>query len=300
MNIVSLLPSATEILYSLGLGDRISGVTHECDYPPDVRRKTVVTRCAFDSRTMTQAEIDERVRGLARDEKSLYSIDEEQIRIADPDFIVTQELCDVCAVTPAEVNRVISKLTKRPEVISLNPVSVNDVFSDMIQIGRALHLNAEQIVSQLKQRIEAITAVPAAQRPRVGCIEWFNPIWRTGHWVPEMVEMAGGFEVFSKAGKPSRPLSWEELQKADPDILILMPCGCDLNRTREEFEHVKNLFSWDNLKAYKDQQIYLVDANAYFSRSGPRLVEGVELLAEIIHPEYFSGRAPIHSYTRIG
>lgn len=299
MNIVSLLPSATEILYCLGLGDRVSGITHECDYPPQVRSKQVLTRCAFDSLSLTQAQIDEQVRTLAKEGKSLYRIDEDLLKQADPDLIITQELCHVCAITPDEVERAISNLPKCPKVVSLNPVSMNDVLDDILTIAGLAEVNGAGIVDDLKARIRFVSEQQYDQIPTVGCIEWFEPIWRTGHWVPEMVQLAGGSEIFASAGKPSRSLTWDELEEKDPDVLIMMPCGCDLNKTREEFEKVKNLYSWDNLKAYRTGEIYLVDANAYFSRSGPRLVEGVELLAEILHQEYFSGRAPVHSYTRL-
>lgn len=300
MRIVSLLPSATEIICSLGLADFVAGITHECDYPPEIRTRTVMTRCVFDSDRMTQSEIDDTVQKLATEGKSLYQIDDDLLRAADPDLIVTQDLCHICAITPDEVNRSVSLLNRRPRVISLNPRILDDVFSDLLMVADAAGVDGDAVVHNLQSRVRKIA--PASmfrRRPRVACIEWLNPLWRTGHWVPGMVQLAGGEEVLAEIGKPSRPLSWEELCERNPDLLILMPCGYNLNRTREEFSRVRDTYRWNELKAFQNQSIYAVDANSYFSRSGPRLVDGLELLAEILHPEYFSNIAPVHSYIRI-
>lgn len=300
MRIVSLLPSATEILCSLGLADSVAGITHECDYPPEIRTRTVMTRCVFDSDQMTQPEIDDAVRSLATEGKSLYQIDDELLRKADPDLIVTQDLCHVCAITPDEVNRSVSLLSKKPHIISLNPKILEDVFSDLMTVAEAAGVKGDSVVESLQSRVRKIA--PAAllrPRPRVACIEWLDPLWRTGHWVPGMVELAGGAEILAEIGNPSRLLSWEELREKDPDLVVLMPCGYNLNRTRDEFLRLRNKYPWKELRAFQTQSVYAVDANSYFSRSGPRLVDGLELLAEIVHPEYFSNIAPVHSYVRI-
>ncbi len=300
MRIVSLLPSATEILFHLGLGDQVVGVTHECDYPEAVRSLPVLTACNFDSEQMTQAQIDEQVRGLATEEKSLYRIDDDLLRLIDPDLIVTQDLCHVCAVTPKEVDRAVAILKNKPGIISLNPKFLDDVFSDMQMIAEATGVDAREILGKLHARVRRIApAAVLAQRPTVGCIEWLEPLWRTGHWVPGMVDLAGGREVLAQAGKPSRPVSGEELEEKNPDVLIIMPCGYNLSRAREEFLRVRNAYPWDSLSACQNHSVYVVDANSYFSRSGPRLVDGLEMLAEMLHPEYFSGLAPLHSYIRI-
>lgn len=300
MNICSLLPAATEIICRLGLEDQITGVTHECDYPPAVRAKTILTRCAFDSENMNQAEIDDAVRSLIVARKSLYEIDDEKLRRADPDLIVTQDLCHVCAITPGEVERAMQVLEKKPKMISLNPKRLADVFGDFHKIGDAAGAASRAIVMDLETRVEKITRGSERKlKPRVGCIEWLQPLWRAGHWVPEMVQLAGGEEVLARAGEPSRSLTWEELEKVDPDVLVIMPCGYDLERTRREFLISQNSYPWTKLKAFQDHQMFLVDANSYFSRPGPRLVDGLEILAEMLHAEYFAGMAPYNSYTRI-
>src|SRR5262245_58038461 len=300
MNIVSLLPSATEILYALGLGQFVVGVTHECDFPEDVQNKPVLTRCVFDSINLSQKEIDSKVRELAEAGESLYAINDELLREVKPDLIVTQDLCHVCAITPREVDRAISKLKTRPDVISLNPKNLEDVFSDMIKVGDRTKIIAQSILKELQDRVKKIApASLLTPRPKVACIEWLNPLWRSGHWVPEMVQLAGGEEVLAQIGRPSRPVEWEELAEKNPDIVIFMPCGCNLEKTRDEFVKSQMAFSWNKLKAFQNGRIYLTDANSYFSRSGPRLVNGVELLAEILHPEFFQGLAPAGSYVRM-
>jgi len=298
MNICSLLPSATEILFALGLGDQVAGITHECDYPPETRSIRVLTRCAFDSEGLTPNEIDQTVRELAASGGSLYKIDEEQLRSADPDLIVTQDLCHVCAITPDDVQKAITNLARKPSVLSLNPSFLKDVFTDMKRVAVAAGIDGDSVIRSLQARVQRVQEGSDSHEPTVGCIEWLEPLWRSGHWVPEMVNLAGGRDVFAVPGKPSRSLSWHELEEKDPDILIFMPCGFSLSRTRDEFSRLKDSYPWSKLKAHKLQQIYLVDANAYFSRSGPRLVEGLELLAEILHPERFQNIAPIHSYVR--
>lgn len=299
MRIVSLLPSATEILFALGLGDRVVGVTHECDYPPEVRSLPVLTKCVFDSEKMTQEEIDREVRRLAEAGESLYRIEDELLREANPDLIVTQDLCHVCAITPGEVDRAIGVLQNKPEIILLSPKVLEDVFTDMKAVAKAAGLDATSAIEKLEARVKRIA--PAAilrERPTVGCLEWLEPLWRTGHWIPGMVLLAGAEDVFAEIGKPSRTLTWGELQEKDPDVLIIMPCGYNLSRAREEFLRVRKAYPWENLRAYQNQTIFAVDANSYFSRSGPRLVDGLELLAEMFHPEYFASLAPLHSYIR--
>jgi len=300
MRIVSFLPSATEILYAIGLGDQVVGITHECDYPPDVRTKPVLTRCAFDSERMTQKEIDDEVRRLAREEKSLYEIHDEKLRQANPDLIVTQDLCHVCAITPREVDRAIGILPGKPKVVSLNPKLLEDVFSDMHLLSDITDAQSGKLIEQLQGRVrDVLKQTLPLPKVTVGCIEWFDPIWRTGHWVPEMVQLAGGVEMFAEIGKSSRTLPWDELQEKNPDILIFMPCGSSLEKTKQQFQRAADKYEWKKLKAFQNHRAYFVDANSYFSRSGPRLVEGLELLAEILHPDYFTNMAPVDSYLRI-
>jgi iron complex transport system substrate-binding protein len=247
---------------------------------------------------MTQQEIDETVREFAKEGKSIYEIDDELLQQAAPDLIVTQELCHVCAITPEEVNRAVACLPVKPRIVTLAPKVLEDVFSDMLEIGRIAGVDASSKVKQLQERVRKIApACMLENRPAVGCVEWLDPLWRSGHWIPGMVEMAGGNEVLATIGKPSRTLPWEELLEKDPDIVILMPCGYNLEKTRTEFDRVRERYPWRQLKAFRTRNFYMVDANSYFSRSGPRLVDGLELLAEILHPEYFNNYAPLHSYS---
>lgn len=302
MRIVSLLPSATEILFAIGLGDQVVGITHECDYPPEVRSRMILTRCLFDSGSMSPDQIDNAVKTLAREGRSLYEMNDELLAEADPGLIITQELCHVCALTSQEVERALARLKRKPKVIRVNPKLLDDVFNDMLDIAEAAEARpqAEVILRRLQSRVRKIApASLLSDRPTVGCIEWLDPLWRCGHWVPEMVRLAGGNEVLAEVGKPSRTLHWEELQQKDPDIVILMPCGYDLGKTRRGFQEVCGKYTWARLRAYQNGQLCAVDANSYFSRPGPRLVDGLELLAEIIHPEYFVNTAPLHSYIRI-
>jgi iron complex transport system substrate-binding protein len=300
MKIVSLLPSATEILYTLGLGEQVVGVTHECDYPEDVRNKTVLTKCVFDSEKMSQEEIDAEVRRLAEEGESLYRIDDHLLTEAAPDLIVTQDLCHVCAITPNEVERAVSNLNKKPEIISLSPKTIDDVLNDVLTVGEAAGVNALPIIEPLQARVRRVAPLATVRtRPTVACLEWLDPLWRTGHWIPGMIQLAGGEELLADPGKPSRTVNWSEVEQKNPDLLIVMPCGYNLVRAREEFLRVRDLYPWEKLQAFQNRSIFIVDANSYFSRSGPRLVEGLELLAEMLHPEYFANLAPLHSYVRI-
>jgi len=300
MRIVSLLPSATEILYALGLGNSVVGVTHECDYPADVHNKTVLTKCVFDSEKMSQQEIDSEVRRLAEKGESLYRIDDRLLQDAAPDLIVTQDLCHVCAITPGEVERAVKSLIQKPQIISLSPKTIDDVFNDMLRVGDAAGVQAKPIVESFQSRIRKIApAATLKNPPTVACLEWLEPLWRTGHWIPGMVRLAGGEEVLADSGKPSRTVNWSELESQNPALLIIMPCGYNLSRAREEFLRVRYLYPWERLRAFQNQSIFIVDANSYFSRSGPRLVDGLEMLAEMLHPEYFANLAPLHSYVQI-
>ena len=299
MRIVSLLPSATEILFSLGLGKEVVGVTHECDYPPEVRSLPILTKCVFDSERMSQEEIDSEVKRLAETGESLYRIDDSLLAELNPDLIVTQDLCHVCAITPREVDRAVAELQKKPEVVLLSPKVLEDVFTDMDSVAKVAQIDGRNIIDKLQGRVRRIApAALLSNRPKVGCLEWLEPLWRTGHWIPGMVQLAGAEEVLAEIGKPSRPLKWEELLAADPDILIIMPCGYNLSRAREELLRVREVYPWQDLQAYQKQNIFIVDANSYFSRSGPRLVDGLEMFAEMFHPEHFVGLAPLHSYVR--
>jgi iron complex transport system substrate-binding protein len=291
MRVCSLLPGATEIAFALGLGDDVVGVTHECDYPAEARQKPVVVRSLIDSRRMTSLEIDRWVSERLRNNQGLYMIDEERLREAAPDVILTQGLCDVCAIDYNEVVSAAQALAKKPKIVSLSPNCLTDVLNDVARVGEATghRHSAGQVFSHLKQRISAMRdrAAQLSTRPRVACLEWFDPIYAAGHWVPEMVELAGGHDVLGQKGEPSEKIDWHKVVEIAPDVMVLMPCGFDIQRTAKEVTILEQLDGWHGLPAVKAGKVFAVNGHAFFSRPGPRLIDGLELLAHIIHPETF-------------
>ena len=291
MRICSLLPAATEIAFALGLGDDVVGVTHECDYPAAARQKPVVVRSLIDSNRMTSLEIDRWVSERLRSNKSLYVIDETQLREAAPDVILTQGLCDVCAIDYNEVVSASETLAKKPTIVSLTPNCLTDVLNDIARVGEATGQGhrAERLVQELDQRISAVRErVPkSSYRPRVACLEWFDPIYAAGHWVPEMVELAGGQDVLGRKGEPSTKIYWNKVLEIAPHVIVVMPCGFDVSQTLRGAPVLKLLEGWRNLPAVKAGNVFAVNGHAFFSRPGPRLVDGLEMLAHIIHPEFF-------------
>jgi iron complex transport system substrate-binding protein len=296
MRICSFLPSATEIVYTLGLGDQLYGVTRSCDYPTEALSKPIVVRSILDEEGLTSSDIDRIVKEHARDGQSVYHIDMEALRAAAPDLILTQQLCDVCAVGYDDVLTQVKDLPKKPRVVSLNPTSLGDVLQDILTVGEATGTSerAQVIVGALQQRIEAVRqqAAKATTRPRVFCLEWMDPLFVSGHWMPEMVEMAGGIDGVGHNRTPSTQIAWETVRDYQPEVVILMPCGADVPKTLSELGEVRALPGWSELPAVQNGRIYAVNAGAYFSRSGPRLVDGLELLAQIIQPELFPWTAP--------
>ena len=286
MRICSLLPGATEIAYLLGLGDHIVGVTHECDYPPEAQYKPVVVRSVIDPKRMSSADIDAKVSELLQAGKGLYSIDDDLFLNAAPDVILTQGLCDVCALDYTEVVEAARHLTSAPHIVSLNPQSLADVLDDILRIGDATDRTsaASMIVKNLRERIEAVAMNEPGYRPRVVCLEWFEPLYVAGHWVPEMVALAGGFDVLGRKSEPSRRIEWREVIDANPDVILLMPCGFDVRRAVKESTPLRSLEGWEDLPAVRSQKVYALNGNAYFSRPGPRLVNGLEILARILRP----------------
>jgi iron complex transport system substrate-binding protein len=291
MRVCSLLPGATEIAFALGLGDDVVGVTHECDYPAEARQKPVVVRSLIDSNRMSSLEIDRWVSERLGNNRGLYMIDEEQLREAAPDVILTQGLCDVCAIDYNEVVAVSETLAKKPKIVSLTPNCLTDVLEDVTRVGEATgqRHRAERFVQELKQRISSVRtqAARSSARPRVACLEWFDPIYAAGHWVPEMVELAGGHDVRGRQGEPSEKIDWKKVLELAPDVIVLMPCGFDMQRTAKEATTLEQLEGWHDLPAIKAGRVFAVNGHAFFSRPGPRLVDGLEILAHIIHPEIF-------------
>jgi iron complex transport system substrate-binding protein len=296
MRICSFLPSATEIVYILGLGDQLYGVTRSCDYPAEALSKPIVVRSILDEEGLTSGDIDRIVKEHARIGQSVYHIAMDALRAADPDLILTQQLCDVCAVGYDDVLTQIKDLPKKPRVVSLNPTSLSDVLEDVLTVGEVTGTSdrAQATVSALQQHIDAVRqqAAKATTRPRVFCLEWMDPLFVSGHWMPEMVDIAGGIDGVGNHRTPSTQIAWETVRDYQPEVVILMPCGADIPKTLSELDEVQTLPGWADLPAVRRGRIYAVNAGAYFSRSGPRLVDGLELLAQIIQPELFPWTAP--------
>ncbi|CAA9393768.1 MAG: ABC transporter, substrate-binding protein (cluster 8, B12/iron complex) [uncultured Rubrobacteraceae bacterium] len=292
MRVVSLLPSATEMVHFAGAGDWLVGVTHECDHPPGVERLPRLTSSRIDP-TLSGAEIDAEVNRLVTDDESIYALDVDLLENLAPDLVVTQGLCEVCAVSTSLVEEAVSSLRSGPELLVLNPTSLEDVLEDTVRIGEALGRGerARRDVAALRCRLDEIEETVAGLRcPSVGCIEWLDPPFSAGHWVPEMVRLAGGRELFAGPGERSVRLEWETVFEAAPEVLVLMPCGFDAKRAAGEAKALPSLPGWPDLPAVKEDRVWAVDANSFFSRPAPRLVEGVEILARILHPEAFPGR----------
>ena len=287
MRICSLLPGATEIAYLLGLGDQIVGVTHECDYPHEAKQKPVVVRSVIDSSQLSCPEIDRRVGELLQAGRGLYSIDEAAFLASGPDVILTQGLCDVCALNYDDVVKAAQRLPRMPAILSLNPHSLSDVLEDISRVGAATgrETAAEALVQDLRRRIDEVGIREPEYRPRVVCLEWFEPLYVAGHWVPELVTLAGGFDPLGRKGEPSFKIEWQSVLDAKPDVILLMPCGFDVRRAVKESTPLRNLNGWNDLPAVKTGNVYALNGSAYFSRPGPRLVNGLEILARIIHPE---------------
>jgi iron complex transport system substrate-binding protein len=281
MRICSLLPSATEILYSLGLGEQIVAVTHECDFPPAAATKPKVTANVIDHDRLTSAEIDHHVASNIGRHGSIYTLDDDLLRQLQPDLIVTQELCDVCAVSYKQVERAARVLEGATKIISLEPNTLDDVLATILLIGNMTGRAdvAHENVQHLRRRLDRVRQrVAALARPTVYAMEWLDPPFSAGHWVPEMVALAGGREVLGTLGAKSERISLERIREVSPDIIVLMPCGFSLERTIEEYRRTEFFRSWSGT-------VFAVNGSAFFNRSGPRLVDGVEILAEIFHPD---------------
>jgi iron complex transport system substrate-binding protein len=311
MRICSLLPSATEVIALLGLSDELVGISHECDYPPSVKNVPVMVEPVIPPHGLASADIDRQVRQLVASGQRLYRLKDQLLRQAQPDLILSQDLCHVCAVTPDQLHDAVSSMLQQPTVLTLNPSTIHDVIEDVVRIGDAAGRSTEghRLATQLRDRLAAIhaRAQDNSHRPRVACIEWLSPLYAAGHWVPEMVQLAGGQDVLAQPGSPSRIVTWDEILAAAPDILIVMPCGFTVDRTRTELLQLMQQPGQWRLSPDLAQHTFLVDASSYFSRPGPRLIDGIELLAAILHPSDHDhiqesmacrlGRLPIHQDT---
>ncbi len=288
--IVSLLPSSTEIVCALGFADALVGRSHECDYPAGVENLPPLTAPKFnpDGRSY---EIDQRVKAVLQESLAVYRVDANLLKTLQPNIIVTQSQCDVCAVNFDEVQRVCEQyLDTDAHIIALEPNSLADVFADIQRVADALGVTerGRQLINELQRRMEAIAAkAQTLPKPRVATIEWIDPLMAAGNWVPTLVEMAGGENLFGTAGEHSPWMAWDAIVAADPDVLVVMPCGFDIDRSCMEMDVLTARPEWQSLKAVQSGRVYITDGNQYFNRPGPRLVESLEILAEILHPEHF-------------
>jgi len=289
--IVSLLPAATEIAATLGLMDQVIGVSHECDFPAEANRRPRVTRCPVHNAGLTSREMDEWVRRALRENGTIYSIDEPLLRSLRPDVILTQKLCDVCAVGYDTVARLAETLSGPPQVVNLEPSSLSDIFGDIQRVAKVCDVSdrANEVITQLSDRIEAVRsrANRIAHRPRCFLMEWVDPPFCSGHWGPELVEIAGGYDPLGRKQQPSVQIEWQQVLDARPEFIVLALCGYGINRARSDYEILRRFPDFDSLPAARQGQIYLVDASAYFARPGPRIVDSAEILAGILHPEEF-------------
>jgi iron complex transport system substrate-binding protein len=282
MRIASLVPSSTEMLFELGLGDQVVAVTHECDWPPEARSCPHLTRSVIPER-LHPAEIDRLVRETVAAGSPLYELDRDRLAELAPDLIVTQAVCEVCAVSFDDVVAVAAQLPSRPRVISLDPMTLEEVINDIARLGDAAGAGAAAgaLRSRAGRRLDAVsTTVADAPRPSVLALEWLDPPYVAGHWVPQMIELAGGSDPLGRAGERSRTATWDELEAIDWDVAVVMPCGYDTSRALQEAGAYRR-----QIASLAAGRVVAVDASAYFSRPGPRLVTGVELLAHVLHPE---------------
>jgi len=303
MQICSLLPSATEILYALGLGDSVAGVTHECDFPPAAAKKPALIRPRLNL-NVSPGEMDRQVSDMIARGESIYAVDADLLAKIAPDLIVTQELCHVCTVSPDDLGGALARLSKRPRVLSLTPHTLADVWEDIRRVGEATHRrrDAQALALSIEQQVAAIEmqTARAPTRPRVLCLEWLDPFYVGGHWVPEMVAKAGGEDVLGTAGKPSFRVTAEQIAQSHAEIILVMPCGYNADRAATEWSACNPPESWRDLPAIRESRIFAVDANSYFSRPGPRLADGIAILAHILYPETFpADSAPAAAFRRL-
>ncbi len=302
MRILSLLPSATEIVYALGLGDELVGVSHECDYPDETRTKPIVSTSHL-STTLRSEEINSVVSEHEHSSHSLYEIDDELLKQIDPDVILTQELCTVCAIPVAQVRDAARILTGTCCIVSLEPTNLQQILENISAVAQVTGRQAEAqaLVQSLERRIQRIGAATSTiqTQPRMFCMEWMEPLLAGGHWIPEMVRLAGGTDCFGRHGRHSRPVPWTELIDAAPEVIVIMPCGYKVARTLGEVDRLASMPHWMDLPAVRGGRVYVVDSPAYFSRPGPRVVTGLEILAQILQPKLFSGLIPIGSAVKL-
>jgi iron complex transport system substrate-binding protein len=314
--IASFLPSSTEILYEVGAGDQITGVTHECNYPDDARNKPRIINSSFDAANLTSRQIDNAIAGLTATGGDIYTVDEKKLKESRPDLIIAQGVCEVCAPFTKEIDRVKSVLGYDPDVLVLDPHDLDGILTSIMDVAKRVGRLDEgtKVVESLVNRINNIKRKVGERRtknndfanttkrddPNIVCIEWIDPFFSAGHWVPQMVDIAGGYNGLSTRGQPSRRISLEQIIEFNPDKIILMPCGFDVDRTLQEAKLLDSLSEWNSLEAVQTNEVYVVNANAYFSKPGPRIVTGLSILAKIIDPVNFASvDLPPNSFTKV-
>ena len=290
LRIVSLIASATEITCALGLGNFLVGRSHECDYPESVKALPICTVPKFRT-DGTSYEIDQRVKAIVQESLSVYRVDSKELAKLNPTHIITQDQCEVCAVSLKDVQSAVCELiVSQPQVISLKPSSLSDIWNDIAKVGTALGVQhqAKRLIATLQKRMLTISNITSnLPKPSVACIEWIDPLMAAGNWMPELIELAGGRNLFGQAGKHSPWMLFEEIVEADPDLIIVTPCGFDIERTKGEMHFLEKKNGWSNLKAVQNQKVFICDGNKYFNRPGPHIVESLEILSELIHPDLF-------------
>ena len=302
LRIISFLPAATEMMFALGLGDKLVGVSHECDFPAAARDKPIVVRNALHLESMTSGEIDAAVSERIRSGQSLYVVDENLLEQLAPTHILTQALCHVCAPSGNEITRALQALPHKPEVVWFTPHCIADIFENLRELGGLTGrlAEADRFITSARERLQKIVeAVHGSPRRRVLCLEWTEPYYCCGHWVPEMIEMAGGHDPLGRKGTDSVRIPWEEIAESAPEILIVSPCGYDTKKALALTQQLLQVPGWTDLPAVRQNNVFAVDANAYFARPGPRLVDGVELLAHLLHPEICAWAGPSEAFAQV-
>ena len=301
--IVTFLPSATELIYSLGADDKLFGVTHECNYPSGAKTKPRVISSVFDPASMSSKQIDDKICQLMTDGKEIYNLNRENLLNAKPDLIISQNICEVCSAHTEHVKIAVDMLEKKPKVYTMDPHGVNEILVSIMDISKMIGKEKEgnELVDSLSKRLDFVKSKTFEERPKVVAIEWVDPFFTSGHWIPEMIESAGGENLISTEKMPSRKMKLEEIQEANPDIIVMMPCGFDVMRTISEYSSVlAENPDWNELKAVKKNNVYAVDANSYFSKPSLRTITGIEVLAKIIHPDVFGDlQLPENSFAKI-
>lgn len=301
--IVSFLPSATELLYELGVQDKLYGVTHECLYPEEVRSKPRIINSVFNPDKMTSKEIDQKTTQLLKEGKDIFTLDEKNLSAAKPDLIISQNTCEVCAAHSNHISKAVQILEKKPLLHSMDPHNLDEILQSVLELSKVINKENEAkiLLESLSHRINLVKNQTFKKIPNVLAIEWIDPFFTAGHWVPEMIQCAGGKNRISKSGERSRRMDFEEIKSSDPDVIVLMSCGFDTKRIVSEYENtLKNRDDWNTLRAVKSQNVYAVDANSYFSKPSIRTITGLEILAKIFHPEVFDEiQVPKNSFQKI-